>query len=177
MIIFFPCIRPFECSNGVSLPHLVHTRCPKKHHTISFCYTAWRPRGPTGRSNLRYLIYSAIDSIWVAGRRLAFNLHHDFASCVFFPAKTPLLGCHQRCLLSHRDHRARGRQRTERSPCCAGMPVGIDHGLGEAKLTVSCWATSLWIIFISVAWLLSFPFPLLSNWCRNMVTLQKSVSR
>lgn len=40
--------------------------------------------------------------------------------------------------------------------CRANMPVGIDHTLGEAKLTASCWATSLWIIFISAAWLLSF---------------------
>lgn len=156
MIIFFPCIRPFKSISGVSLPHLVHTHCPKKHHIIPFCHATWTLRGSTGRSNLSYPIYSAIDSIWVAGRSLAFNLHHNFASRIFFPAKTPLLRCHQRCLLSHRNHRARGRWQTEHSPCCADMPVGIDHGLGEAKLTVSCWATSLWIIFISAAWLLSF---------------------
>lgn len=83
-------------------------------HTIFFCHTTWRLRGSTGRSNLAYLTHCAIDSTWVADRVLTFNLHHDF-----FPAKMPLLRCHQQRVLCNGDHRARGRQKTEGSsvPC------------------------------------------------------------
>lgn len=91
-----------------------HTYHSKQHHAMFFCHTAWRFRGSTGRNNLSYLTHSAIDSTWVADRQLTFNLHHDF-----FPAKMPLLRCHQQCVLCNRDHRAQGRQKTEGSsvPC------------------------------------------------------------
>lgn len=137
--------------------------CSKQHHTISCCCTTWRLGGSTGRSNLGYLIHSAIHSIWVAERELTFNLNHDFASHSFFPAKMPLLRCHQQRLLSNGDHRAWGRQKTERSsvPCkhACWHRSHTWRGKADCKLLSHFPVNHFYFCGLTP----KFPFPLLSN--------------
>lgn len=114
---------------------------------VLFCYTACWLIGSTSRS---YLIHSPIASIWVADRKLTFHLSHDFPSRISLLAKMPVQGATSRACCV-RGPPCSGQAGTR----CTDTPAGIHQLLGEAKLTVSCSAASLWIIFISAVWLLS----------------------
>jgi len=176
-IIFPPVFGHLNPALGVSLPRLGRAYCSKQRHTTSFCCTARRLGGYAGRSNVGYLIHSAIDSIWVADREITFHLHHNFASRNFFPAKMPLLRCYQQCLLSNGDHRARGRQEAERCsvPCRHACWRRSHTWRGRANCKLLSHFPMNHFYFCSLP--LKFPLLLLSNWCCNMVTLPKSVSR
>lgn len=172
-VISSPVCGHFDPALGVFPARLVRACCSKQHHTVSSC-TTWRLGGSTGRSHLGYLIHRAMDSIWVADGELTFNLHHNSASRNFFPAKMPLLRCHQQRPLSNGDHRAWGRQRTERSsvPCRHAYWHSSHAWRGKADCELLSYYPVNHFYFHGLT-----PFPLLSNWCCNMVTPQKSVSR
>lgn len=161
-VIFSPVfghLDPALWKHLVSPARLVCACCSKQCHTVSSC-TAWRLGRSTGRSNLGYLTHSAIDSIWVANRELTFNLHHNSASCNFFPAKMSLLRCHQQRLLSNGDHRAWGRQRTECSsvPCRHAYWHSSHAWRGKADCELLSYYPVNHFYFHGLT-----PFPLLSN--------------